>query len=484
MRTQHGLVLLSLLAACGGDGAQGPAGPAGPTGPGPTPALSLLVPNTSFPARAVSLQIPGVATHFAKTSTIDFGDAAITVTSVTAGSTALLLAQVQVGAAAKLGAHDVTVTTKGAGAGGADEKVTLKGAFSIGPSLIADSSGNLKNNPQGGFLEFSLSNADSLANPFPQAAGAVSLGGGAKVVGVVSPTSARFAGTALLDATYAVGNATPTITTVNGVGAALTYTLDPADPNLPKVVARAPTALTLGAALATESIAVPAVGRTTSNSLYKFTSPADNHVAVISVNATGFQMQGTTQGIVAGSDGKFSAGQLFLASSNGLTQTGLAYLPKGGDQYLALFNSFLSGGNGTEYGLTVRTGAASSISTKEGSTPDSPGAPVATVTTSAAYSTDGAFETFADTDYVLLKPTKSGRLYVLVSADDFSSGGGMSPQIQFLAADCTTTQPVPPRTVMNELAVTAGTTYCAALRNTNQADRYPRSYKLVVSQEL
>src|SRR5262249_44857300 len=107
------LTFFGSLAACGGEkgdkgdpgdpGLMGDKGDKGdPGNGGANAAVSLLTPTSIFAGRSTLLQISGVGTHFADASTVDFGDPAIKVQSVQAGSGANLRVAITVGVDAKM----------------------------------------------------------------------------------------------------------------------------------------------------------------------------------------------------------------------------------------------------------------------------------------------------------------------------------------------------------------------------------------------
>ncbi|HNI60874.1 MAG TPA: hypothetical protein PKW11_13085, partial [Pseudomonadota bacterium] len=123
MKRTLGFLMICALAAC-----EGPAGDKGDTGltgdkgtmgdkgdkgdPGSVPAaLGSLTPSTAFPGRTVMMQLAGVATHFSATSSVTFDDPAIKVTKVELGGNANLRLTVEIGLEAKMGAHDVTISS-------------------------------------------------------------------------------------------------------------------------------------------------------------------------------------------------------------------------------------------------------------------------------------------------------------------------------------------------------------------------------------
>jgi hypothetical protein len=430
------------------------------------PTAILLTPISAFAARAATLQITAVATHFSAATRVEFDDPEIKAMKVTAGSDTLLQVQIQSSDKARLGAHDLTITTS---VDGKDEKLTLKGAFSLQASLLAEASGNSRMAPQGGILSFAARNLDG-DNPL---AGTLRLSTGLR--GLSAQVSAgRIAGLALVDPATPAGRVVVNATANNG-GTSVQYVMDPMDANAPQVAARAPVALTAG--MTRMGDAIPGDRQT---SFYRLTTAADNQVLVLTVAATGVRLTGPLFAVLTGPGGKFSDGQFARASANGMTQTLLGLLPKTGDQFVALAPVSLGGGVGYEYSLTPRVAAGRSFSSKEPMTPDTPAMPLATVTLDGpAYSTDGAFDRAGDVDYIKIRAQKGGRLYVQAVSPG-TSLATQPPAVALLSENCQMVL-APAREVQNEVAAMMGVTYCVQVFSTgNRAE----PYQLIAAQDL
>lgn len=117
-----GASLLTLVSlGCSGD--PGPVGPKGDEGPSSDPSINAVVPNKVFLARMVDVTVSGFNTNWTEATKIDFGEGIIVVKQTIASPTAIV-ATIEVGPDAALGARDVNVTD-------ADGTRTYKGAFKI-----------------------------------------------------------------------------------------------------------------------------------------------------------------------------------------------------------------------------------------------------------------------------------------------------------------------------------------------------------------
>lgn len=413
----------------GPPGSQGPPGPAGPV----DPKLSQILPLRAFPARALDVQISGVGTHFTSATTVDFGDPAITVTKVIAGSDVNLVASLNVAAGARLGAHDVTVTS-------GQESTKLSGVFTVGPSLGVDPVSPAPMVPQGGLFQANFRNEDYDLNPtfsgwtFSSGMRAASLSAG------LLTSMTRMTGMAVVDALAPVGGLAVPLSGTDIFGRPLTYQNDPADPFAPRVVARTATTLTAGMALTGQSL--PASG---ASNLYKITSAANNQILTLRFTSLGSSLQ-TAKAVVAAvapSSGVFGAGQMADSSSNAANtvHTALAYLPLAGDSYLSIFHSGFFGGTTYTYTLTPTLANGTSDSLAEPGMPDTGGTPVLTIASLTAavphYATDGAIDTQGDQDFIRYTTAANGTVYAQIFTQGVTPG-----QIQlsiFSNTDCSMT---------------------------------------------
>ncbi len=416
-------------ALVGPPGSVGPPGPAGPV----EPKLSQILPLRAFPSRVLDVQISGVGTHFSSGTTVDFGDPAITVTKVIAGSDVNLVASLNVAAGARLGTHEVTVTS-------GRECSKLSGVFTIGPSLGIDPVNPAPMLPQGGLFQTNFRNDDYDLNPtfsgwtFNGGMRAASLSAG------LLTSMTRMTGMAVVDALASVGGLAVTLSGTDIFGRPLTYQNDPADPFAPRVVARTATTLTEGMALTGQSF--PAIG---ASNLYKITSAANNQILTLRFTSLGSSLQ-TARAVVAAvapSSGVFGAGQMADSSSDAANtmHTALAYLPFTGDSYLSIFHRGFVGGVTHTYTLTPTLANGTSDSLAEPGMPDSGGTPVLTIASLNAavphYAKDGAIDTQGDQDFIRYTTAANGTVYAQIFTQGVTPG-----QIQlsiFGNMDCSTT---------------------------------------------
>ena len=244
----------------------------------------------------------------------------------------------------------------------------------------------------------------------------------------------------------------------------------------PQVASRAAKVLTPGTATTGETLAMAR-----QSNLYKLATAADDQVAVLTFVTTGGLTTNTVSGAAAPASGRWNDGQFFYASSNAAVQTALAWLPSKGDQYLTVLAASLGGAADYGYGLTARTAAAKSFTTKEDPmTADTPAAPLAAVTVDAPQrSADGALDGPADKDFIRFQVQKAGRVYVQAVAP----GQGLAAPavtVALMQADCTTPL-APPRPVQQEAAVVDGVGYCAVLSSPSS---YSGPYQLILAQDL
>lgn len=481
-RIHGGLCAGALLLGLGCSGADGPAGPSGPVGAAGaagTAALNGVFPVRMFAGQTRPVNLTGAFSHFGATTTISFGDDGLIVSGVKAVSAGILSLQVQATAAARFGAHDVTVTTPGAAAGKKDEVLTLQGVFSIAPSLAAIRPPTDASVSQGGLMALQVTNLTQRQQLFDGDAALV----GGRLLSTSLVDAERLVGVGLVDALAPAGALALGVSFTQG-GQTRQWLADPMDAATPQVKARAAKALTVGQNLVGETF--PTGGDPTS--LYKFTTAAADQVMVLTVvNAGGGLLRGV-YGAVAPASGKWNDGQFLIVTTNDVLHTALAYLPTAGDQYLTVLPATFRGGPGTDYQIAPRLSTGKRFSAKEPASPDGPSAPLASVTLDApAFAQDGVIDASSDADYVRLTTPRTGRLYVaayprLLGADV----NGIAPQptlVGLLAADCTT--PVAGTSqVQQETAATAGSTYCAKITYPGSSFGSPITYTLLASQDL
>jgi hypothetical protein len=479
MRHAHWLLIGMLAAGCG-TGEKDDKDDKGDPGQGEA-TLTLLTPSQAFPGRTVMAQIAGAGTSFSLRSSIEFDDPEITAQMVELGSKGNLRAQIKIGERARLGAHTVTVTTPGAGPGG-DERASLQGGLLVRAALVheAPAMGPAPSVPQGGIVRVTVRNLDTGDNPF----NAVRLTGGGAGVGTATVAANRWSNLVLVDALLPAGVLPVVLTGTDPLNRPIAYGVDPADPNLPRVTARQPRALTPGMTQMNESFS--AAGQT---NLYRLAAPADEQVLVLSYTDIGASL--ASAGVItfwAPPSGRFAEGGSYPSSAftttMGMTTTttitALAYLPRRGDLFLAAVPPNLSGGmTGYGYSVTPRAAAAMKISLKEPMMPDTPARPLADIMSLGApyVALDGAIEDtqMGDDDYIRFRAAKTGRVYVQAVPTNSTA----TLALYLYNSTCTGTTLVPTRNSQLEAAVTAGMTYCARI-----SGFAPRTYQFILTQDL
>lgn len=435
MKRTLGFLMIAALAAC-----EGPAGDKGDTGlvgsmgdkgdkgdkgdPGTVPAaLGSLTPSTAFPGRTVMMQLSGVATHFSATSSVTFDDPAIKVVKSELGGNANLRLTVEIGLDAKMGAHDVSITSPPTGPESGAEDLKLKGALTISPSLALELASGTTMGPtvsQGGLVDLAVKNLDYRDNPFWSLS---RFSGPTSSVNTVNASTVRMSGTVIVDALAPAGAMPVGGSTVGPFGNTISYVSDPTDAAAPQVKARAATALTLGTAKTGES-----VSEKRATNLYKFTTTADSQVVHMQFTSLGMGWVGGWNavrpiGYTAPASGKFSEGQAFDTWATGTMATTarnvLQVVPKKGDGYVAVLASDLSGSMAHTYSVTAKAGAAAQMSSlKEPAMGDSTMSPLATIMSldKAYYGTDGSVDAANEDDFVKFTVKSAGKVYVQVSA--------------------------------------------------------------------
>lgn len=469
------LAILVIVIACGACGKpqDGDAPPTPDLAPAAEPpgTLSLIVPAVSFVARAPLVQISGSGTHFGPSTTVDFGDPEVKVTQIEVGSNTNLRVQLQISDRARLGSHDITTVTPGALSGGQDERLTLRGALTLRPSLEADMTGNSSSIQQGGVANFSVSNLDHVQSPFLMG-NQVRVSAGMLLLGVDNITSTHIAGLGIVDPVGAPGRLGFTLAQRDSRGQEVLYVLDPIGKHNTQVAARSGAVLTQGVLLTGESISAPMV-----SNLYKVTTGADDQVLVLALSSLGSGLiNASPLGVLSDDGGRFSAGTFVLPSLRGSAGTMLGYLPRAGSYHLALTTADLTGAmTGYGYGITARVVPGKRLpSLKEPATPDSAAQPLGRIDLDGAYfGEDGAIDDVMDEDFVLFRATRTGRVY----ATAVRVGVPAQPLVGLLRADCKTTVAAD-RVTQQEAAVTAGTSYCVRVVGP------PSPYRLLLSHDL
>ncbi len=492
MKKTLGFLLVATLTACQGPvgdkgevgavGDKGDKGDKGEQGPGTNPALAALTPATMFPGRTTVMQLSGVATHFQPSSSLVFDDPAIKVTKVEVGSNANLRFTVEVGLDAKLGPHDLSISSPPTGGEAGAEDLKLKGGLTIMPSLSVELGSGVSTGPsvnQGGLVDLAVRNQDYRDNPFwsqTRFAGPVS------TIGSVSATTVRLSGTALVDALAPAGALVVGGATVGPFGQTIYYSADPTDMAAPTVKARAATDLKFGTAKTGESISDKRA-----TNLYKLTTTADSQVVHMQFTSlgTGWSSGVRPIGYTAPASGKFSEGQAFDSWGVGFTpatRNVLQLVQKKGDAYTAVLASDQSGSMAHSYTVTAKSGAATAMtSLKEPMMGDSTSSPLATIAEldKAYYGLDGAIDAAYEDDYVKFKAKTAGKVYVQIS-----SAAGPNIGVGLRDASCNvvvlSTQYSRAGSMGLEVDAKAGDTYCLRLNG----DTAGTVYSLIISPAL
>lgn len=449
------------LAGCG-PGEPGPVGPTGPTGPQGSqgtvaPSIAILNPLSMFSARQGTLQIAGLGTHFTANSTVDFGDAGITTSQVVAVNETALRVTALVSDTAKLGAHDITVTT-------GSEVVKLTGGFLVQAPLQYRKPPTPLTVQQGGVIPLSLLNLDYRDNQFSNA---IMIKDAHLSLGITPQGQGGVSGAVLVDALATKLGLT--LTTTNAFGQPIDFATDPADPNAPTLAPRTAAALTVGTPVANQDLPTPY-----SSNLYKVTTAQADLALLLSFTNLGSTIQNEgTAGTYAPASGKFAAGRRFIATYSPTLGSLSAMISLGaaGDYYLSIYrNSFLSTGT-TGYGHSVSAklyGVNKLTLPAEAAGGDSPAAPLrdfgmldlTKVLTASGLVLNDMF----DTDYLRFTLSADATIYISVvqtsPAVPYPSGTFLSI---YANPDCATNQVgmlFQPGTV----DVKAGTTYCMKIQ--------------------
>jgi hypothetical protein len=252
------------------------------------------------------------------------------------------------------------------------------------------------------------------------------------------------------------------------------------------VSARTPIALNAGAGVTNQ-----AIGAANSTALYKYTSPADNYVATLSLSGLGAGLLPVLAappriiGNLAPTTGRFAEGYPIdssptVAGAMLTARNSTLYLPKAGDYYIALYTDNLTGSPAHSYTLTLKAAAATKVSLVEPPTPDSAASPVASISVNTPfYAVDGAIDFVGDVDYVRFQPGSSGRIYAAAATATNSNIA-----VGLYAMDCITPLGIAAsRTAQGassqEEAVTMGNVYCARVSGPDLT-----AYQLTISQDL
>ncbi len=430
----------------------------------------------------MQLSLASLATNFMTSApTIDFGDPGITVTKTVVNSDTSLTLSVDITPTAKFGAHTLTVTSAG-------QTLKLNTGFTVVPQLTAEPTMSAPSAPQGGPIVYDLRNQDYVANPFygmgvetlsgnnlylPDAMAALSF------FGTRVTTFSRLTHSQLVDPVATPGPALATVQGKDPFGTPISYYLDPADPSLPQIKARTPTAITFGTTLTGQSF----LQRGASN-LYSFNNDAATNLLL--AQYTNFSAAGLMTGYTAPASGKFKDGMAIgsvLHTAAGVQiQTTLGYVGGAGNTYLSLFRSDFEGCATCKYDVTFRSIPAATFSAKEPALPDTATKPLATVTlnkTTAPTSADGSIEVQTDVDYFQYTAPAAGDAFIMITSSALPSSVPLNLTV-FSDSKCSVPifierADVSGGILLHDTMAAGALTHCIALSG---AGIYPTPYKI------
>lgn len=444
------IVCVLLFVANCGLNTPGP-GPNNGAKPRPTdePALSAIIPNTGFRNRLVELQITAVNTHFEAGTLVDFDDPEIKL-AFTYQSSVNLQVYANIGGAARLGPHDVTVTTLGPTP---DEpvKIVLKGGFTVLSALAFESTS--AEAAQGGLVNLTVLNRDFRDTPLQTSS--ITIKEGPLLLDLQGATAYRYSWRGLIDALVTPGPLQVELQGRSPLGELVSYDTSPTDPHAGNVQIRAATILTPGLPLPRQQLA-----SSNQTNLYSITASDSDRVLMVTYSnaGVGLLLDGLVT-ITAPASGRFRDGQrIALPSLHETTYTALALLPHGGMTYFAVFpGSFGGAPDSYAYEISARTAAAQQVDLAE-RTPDGPAQPLlSAMLDGPIYSESGAIEPASDNDYIKFVPSHAGRVFAQATGTQ-----AYSLKITFYQNDCAT-QLGPGRGFQQEADVNAGIEYCVRL---------------------
>lgn len=444
------LVPLILLLHCGDMQGVTPLQPPAPL----QPMLVFISSSAAFLDRDIELQIIGTGTHFDSSSTLDFGDSAISAES-RALSPINLAAKVHVGSDARLSLHDVSVHTPAQGAA-SEETVALANAFTVEASLRAETTGAISNLLPGGLANLSLLNLDYRDAPFSSSA--VGIVDGPRLLRLNGASAYRYGWLGLVDARLPPGPLPVTLRSTSPLGSEVRYQLDQRDDSTPRVASREAAVLSPGVEVSGEGLSAPLQAN-----LYRISVTDPGSILMLQFQnvGIGLRFNGPTFAW-APPDGRFLSGEVIPSPSpDGTTFTSLALLPDRGEHYLSVFAPDYSG-NATEYsyGITSYVAMADTLELREPSPPDSADSPLATADlTSPLQSTHGELSNASDVDYILVTAPRPGKIYVQAMGSPL-----LAVRIEIMQKDCRS--PVASlRAFQNQFTAAASNTYCVVLRS-------------------
>ncbi len=469
--------LLGCLSAACGSGSQGPAGPEGPQGSagpigmqGPSGVNGAPVRLTSissaegFLDRTLALQLGAVSTHFTNASTVDFGDLALSVSGVNALNDAALRLTLSIAPNARLGAHDITVTS-------GSEVVSLPGGFVVkAPAQFARPASPIVV-PQGGFVPFSINNLDYRDNPFPTATSSATATGEFLVdfIHCNSPSQCNFNG--LVDAKATVGKLGLAMTSTGPFGDKITFATDPADSNSPTAQARTPTVLSDGVAVPNQTFA-----SNNATNLYQITTATNDRELCLSLESLGTVLQVISGNVYLGfapASGKWSDGGVVSAFFHTGRILLLAPLPTAGVYYFSVRSA--AGGTSAEFGHSAVPKLFNVVNVTlpaESGGGDSPGAPLGNLgaldNSKLTRVSGGILQNPADHDFVKFT-VSSNATWIIKATTGNSPFSSIGNAYLYANTDCMSN---PVSDSLNAAFLTAGTSYCLDLSTINTAVPY------------
>lgn len=449
------------LSGCGA-GEPGPAGATGPAGlqgteGTVTPSIALLNPLSMFSARQGIVQIAGLGTHFTASSTVDFGDAGITTSQVVAVNETALRVTAVVSDTAKLGAHDITVTT-------GTESVKLPAGFLVQAPLQYRKPATPLTVPQGGVVPISMLNLDYRDNQFSST---ILTKGAHLSLGLNQQGQGGVSGAVLVDALATKLGLT--LTTNNAFGDPIDFATDPADLNTPTIAPRTAIPLTVGIPIANQDLPT-----TYSSNFYKFTATQAGQALLLTFTNPGSTVQSEgIAGSYALASGKFAPDKSFRAtfSSSLGYLSAMISLGATGDYYLSTYRSsfYSTATSGYEHSVAAKLYSVNKTTLPtEAAGGDSPAAPLrdlGTLDLTKVLTASGlVLPDTNDTDYLRFMINADATLYIGVVQTSPTIGLPSPTSVSIYGnTDCMSNQVTmlfQPSTV----DLKAGTTYCMTIR--------------------
>ncbi len=346
--------------------------------------------------------------------------------------------------------------------------------------LAVDADGTTASVSQGGIVDLVLRPAEP-EQPF---FGVPSLRGDLRPLWLTTLAgSTRLRATGLVDALAPLGSLSLSLALADRSGSrSVLYLPTPGATHPPQVQARAAIPLVPGTTLRGQTLALPR-----SSNLYQLDSGADDQLLLLRFVTSGSLLGFALSGAVAPASGHFAAGDFFYASlgptsSGSGSQTALAWLPRRGASFAAVFPASFGGGADYAYDLTALLRPLARKSARESTPPDSPTLPLLSLTLDgASLAEGGAIDRAGDIDYIQLSAPRELRVYVKATIPGQGLGGttGIGVAVALTGGDCKSGL-APLRPVQQEAALAAGSTACAVL---SSPAGYVGPYTLLVAAE-